>query len=196
MRLAYSLLFSLPGTPVLRYGDELGMGDNLRLKEREAARTPMQWSTEPNAGFSTAKATVRPVVESGPFAFPLVNAADQRGDPESMLNWTERMIRMRKECPELGWGDFTVVDTGLRGVLGLLTTWRNNAILTLHNFSGDSVTARFSLGSSRARHLVNLFSRETLEADSRGAHTVTLEPHGYRWYRVGGLDYILQRRLD
>jgi len=196
MALAYSLLFSLPGTPVLRYGDELGMGDDLRLKERTAARTPMQWSDEPNAGFSNAEAPAVPVIDEGPFAYPLVNAAAQRGDPESMLNWTERMIRMRKECPELGWGDFEVIDTGNRGVLGLCTSWRNNSVLTLHNFSGDSTTVRFTLGTARGRHLVNLFSSERTEADHRGQHEVTLEPHAYRWFRVGGLDYILHRRLS
>ncbi len=196
MALAYSLLFSLPGTPVLRYGDELGMGDDLRLKERAAARTPMQWSDLPNAGFSTAEAPAAPVIAEGPFAYPLVNAAVQRGDPDSMLNWTERMIRMRKECPELGWGDFEVIDTGNRGVLGLCTSWRNNSVLTLHNFSGDSTTVRFTLGTARGRHLVNLFSSERSEADRRGQHEVTLEPHAYRWFRVGGLDYILHRRLS
>ena len=196
MALAYSLLFSLPGTPVLRYGDELGMGDDLRLKERTAARTPMQWSDEPNAGFSTGEALAVPVIDEGPFAYPLVNAARQRGDTDSMLNWTERMIRMRKECPELGWGDFEVIDTGNRGVLALCTTWKNNSVLTLHNFSGDSITIRFTLGTERGRHLVNLFSSERIEADARGRHEVTLEPHAYRWFRVGGLDYILHRRLS
>jgi maltose alpha-D-glucosyltransferase/alpha-amylase len=195
MALAYSLLFSLPGTPVLRYGDELGMGDDLRLKERAAARTPMQWSDEPNAGFSTAEKTALPVIASGPFAYTLVNAADQRGDPESFLNWTERMIRMRKECPELGWGDFEILDTGNHGVLGICTSWKNNSVLTLHNFSGDSTTVRFALGTERGRHLVDLFSTESVDADARGRHTVTLEPHAYRWFRVGGLDHVLHRRL-
>ena len=195
MALAYSLLFALPGTPVLRYGDELGMGDDLRLKERAAARTPMQWSREPHAGFSTAEKTTVPVIAEGPFAYSLVNAADQRGDPESSLNWTERMVRMRKECPELGWGEFEVIDVGNHGVLALCTTWRNNSVLTLHNFSGDSTTIHFALGTERGHRLVNLFSSEHLEADARGKHTITLEPHAYRWFRVGGLDYILHRRL-
>lgn len=195
MALAYSLLFSLPGTPVLRYGDELGMGDDLRLKERAAARTPMQWSDEPNAGFSTAEKTTLPVIASGPFTYTLVNAADQRGDPGSFLNWTERMIRMRKECPEFGWGEFEILETGNHGVLGICTSWKNNSVLTLHNFSGDSTTVRFALGTERGRHLVNLFSTESVDADSRGRHTVTLEPHAYRWFRVGGLDHVLHRRL-
>jgi maltose alpha-D-glucosyltransferase / alpha-amylase len=81
-------------------------------------------------------------------------------------------------------------------VLGLCSSWRNNSILTLHNFSGDSTVVRFTLGTARGRHLVNLFSSERIEADHRGRHEVTLEPHAYRWFRVGGLDYILHRRLS
>ena len=87
IELAYSLLFTLPGTPVIRYGDELGMGDNLRLKERNCARTPMQWSTEPHAGFTRGDRPVVPVIEDGPYGFHKINAADQRRDPQSLLNW-------------------------------------------------------------------------------------------------------------
>src|SRR6201994_2788523 len=87
IELAYSLMFTLPGTPVIRYGDELGMGDNLSLKERECARTPMQWSTEPNAGFTKSAKPISPVIDQGPFGYEHVNAAHQRRDPNSMLNW-------------------------------------------------------------------------------------------------------------
>src|SRR5439155_17759081 len=127
------MMFTLPGTPVIRYGDELGMGDNLRLKERNCARTPMQWSTEPNAGFTRSDHPVLPVIDDGPYGFHKVNAADQRRDPESMLNWTERIIRMRKEVPEIGWGDFTVLNVRDPAVLALRYDWRNNSVLFLHN---------------------------------------------------------------
>jgi maltose alpha-D-glucosyltransferase / alpha-amylase len=99
IELAYSLMFTLPGTPVLRYGDELGMGDDLALPERQCARTPMQWSTEPHAGFTKSERPVSPVISAGPFGYEHVNAARQRRDPNSMLNWTERIIRMRKQVP-------------------------------------------------------------------------------------------------
>ena len=88
LELAYSLMFTLPGSPVLRYGDELGMGDNLDLKERQCARTPMQWSTEPHAGFTKSDTPLLPVISGGPFGYEHVNAAQQRRDPNSMLNWT------------------------------------------------------------------------------------------------------------
>jgi maltose alpha-D-glucosyltransferase / alpha-amylase len=117
IELAYSLMFTLPGTPVLRYGDELAMGDNLELPERTAARTPMQWSTEPHAGFSKSNRPVVPVIDNGPYGYQHVNAAAQRRDPNAMLNRTERIIRMRKEVPEVGWGDLAVIETRQHGVL-------------------------------------------------------------------------------
>jgi maltose alpha-D-glucosyltransferase/alpha-amylase len=99
IELAYSLMLTLPGTPVLRYGDEIGMGDDLRLPERNCARTPMQWSTEPEAGFTKAAKPVLPVISDGAYGYQHVNVAAQRYDPNSLLNWMERMIRMRKEIP-------------------------------------------------------------------------------------------------
>jgi maltose alpha-D-glucosyltransferase / alpha-amylase len=104
IELAYSLMCTLPGTPVIRYGDELAMGDNLDLPERNCARTPMQWSTERHAGFTAGDKPCIPVIDEGPYGYEHVNAAKQRRDPNSMLNWTERIIRMRKEVPEVGWG--------------------------------------------------------------------------------------------
>jgi maltose alpha-D-glucosyltransferase/alpha-amylase len=101
LELAFSLLFSLPGTPMMQYGDEIGMGDDLALDERDCARTPMQWTSERHGGFSRAARTVRPCIDDDRFGYRRVNVSEQRRDPQSLLNWTERRIRMRKECPEL-----------------------------------------------------------------------------------------------
>ena len=193
LELAYSLAFTLPGTPVLRYGDELGMGDDLALPDRECARTPMQWSTEPQAGFTRAERPVLPVIEQGPYGFHKINAADQRRDPASLLNWTERMIRMRKEVPELGWGEFQVIDTGNEGVLAIRYEWRNNAVLTVHNLRDEAAEVQLRLPGERGRHLINLLTHDHSEADGRGVHHVIMEPYGYHWYRVGGLGYLLER---
>jgi maltose alpha-D-glucosyltransferase / alpha-amylase len=196
LELAYSLMFALPGTPVVRYGDELGMGDDLSLPERACCRTPMQWSTEPNGGFTKSKKPIAPVISDGPFGYQHVNAADQRRDPNSMLNWTERIIRMRKEVPEAGCGDFTVIDVGDKAILGLRYDWRNNSVFFLHNFSNDPKEIRFSLGlkGDRGRLLINLLGAEHSTASRGGKHCVCLEAYGYRWYRVGGLDYLMRRR--
>jgi maltose alpha-D-glucosyltransferase/alpha-amylase len=195
IEVAYSLLFTLPGTPVIRYGDELGMGDNLRLKERNCARTPMQWSTEPHAGFTRSDQPILPVIEDGPYGFHKVNAAEQRRDPQSMLNWTERIIRMRKEVPEIGWGKFTLIDAGHDAVIAIRYDWRNNSVVTLHNLGSEAIEIRLRLGDARAHTLVNLLSEDHSEANRRGQHTIVLEPYGYRWYRVGGLGYLLERSV-
>ena len=193
IELAYSLLFTLPGTPVIRYGDEIGMGDDLRLEQRDSVRTPMQWSSEEHAGFTRGEKPVVPVIADGPYGFDQVNAAAQRRDPESLLNWTERIIRMRKEVPELGWGEFTVLETGNPGVLALRYDWRNNTVVTIHNFLGQAIEIELKVGGNVGRKLTNLLSEASSEADARGRHQIVLEPYGYRWYRAGGLGYLLDR---
>lgn len=195
IELAYSLMFTLPGTPVIRYGDELGMGDNLKLPERNCARTPMQWSTEPQGGFTEGGKPPLPVIHDGPYGYEHINAAKQRRDPGSMLNWTERIIRMRKEVPEIGWGDFQVITTKDPAVLIMRYDWRNNSALFVHNLDDKPREISFSVGLSgeTGRHLINLLAEDHSRADQRGRHTLLLEPYAYRWYRVGGLDYILKR---
>ena len=195
LELAYSMMLTLPGTPVFRYGDEIGMGDDLRLPERECCRTPMQWSTEPQGGFTKHAKPVSRVISGGPYGFERINVANQRRDPDSFLNWTERMIRMRREIPEISWGDFAVLRASRREVLALRYDWRNNSVVCLHNFSAVACTVKFKTesGDSAGTLLVNLLSDEHSQADSTGRHTVVLEPFGYRWYRQGGLDYLLKR---
>jgi maltose alpha-D-glucosyltransferase/alpha-amylase len=194
LELAYSLMMTLPGTPVVRYGDEIGMGDNLKLPERNCARTPMQWSTEPNAGFTKSEKPVLPVISDGPYSFQHVNVADQRRDPNSLLNWMERIIRMRKEVPEIGWGDFSFVSTGTPKVLAIQYDWRNNAVLCVHNLSGEPREVRLSVDADEEKCvLANLLSNDHSEPDASGKHRMLLEPYGYRWFRVCGLDYLLKR---
>jgi maltose alpha-D-glucosyltransferase/alpha-amylase len=195
IELAYSLMFTLPGTPVLRYGDELGMGDDLSLPERVCGRTPMQWSTEPHGGFTKSDKPVVPVISDGPYGFQHVNAAEQRREPDSLLNWIERIIRMRKEVPEIGWGQFAVLKTGDNAVLGLRYDWRNNSVLFLHNLADEPREIEFSTGlkGEVGRRLINLLGNDHSTAGRNGKHRVCLEAYGYRWYRVGGLDYLLKR---
>jgi maltose alpha-D-glucosyltransferase / alpha-amylase len=195
LELAYSLLFTLPGTPVLRYGDEIGMGDDLSLPERQCARTPMQWSNEPHGGFTKHAQPAVPVISGGPYGFEQINAAIQRRNPQSLLNWTERIIRMRKEVPEVGWGAFAVIPTRNPAVLVMRYAWRNNWVLFVHNFDAKPHEIRFAVGLNNAaeRLLVNLLAEEHSQGDEHGRHRLVIEAYGYRWYRVGGLDYLLRR---
>ena len=198
LELAYSLMFTLPGTPVVRYGDELGMGDDLKLPERNCARTPMQWSNEPHGGFTKSDKPHLPVISGGPYGYEHINAAIQRRHPDSPLNWTERIIRMRKEVPEVGWGNFTVIPVGDPAVLVMRYDWRNNSVLFVHNLDAKPREVRFSVGlkGEQAEHgklLVNLLAEEHSRAERNGKHRLVIEGYGYRWFRVGGLDYLLRR---
>ena len=197
MELAYSLLFTLPGTPVIRYGDEIGMGDDLSLPERNCARTPMQWSNEPRGGFTKSDRPFLPVISGGPYGFEHVNAATQRRHPESLLNWTERIIRMRKEVPEIGWGNFQIVSSRDSAVLIIRYDWRNNSVLFVHNFDSKPREISFSVGLSgedvESGRLLNLLSEDHSRGDREGRHRLVIEGYGYRWYRIGGLDYLLRR---
>jgi len=198
IEMAYSLMFTLPGTPVVRYGDELGMGDDLSLPERNCARTPMQWSNEPHGGFTKSDRPVMPVISGGPYGYEHINAAIQRRHSDSPLNWTERIIRMRKEVPEIGWGDFSVIPAGDDAVLVVRYDWRNNSALFVHNLDGKPREIVFAVGlpqeqEEQGRLLVNLLSEDHSRAGKDGRHRLVVEPYGYRWYRVGGLDYLLRR---
>ena len=196
LEMAYSLMITLPGTPVIRYGDEIGMGDDLSLPERNCARTPMQWSAERQGGFTLSETPILPPIADGPYGFRHINVAEQRRDPGSLLNWTERILRMRKEVPEIGWGTPTILRTGTHEVLAIRYDWRGNAALFIHNFSAVPREVRISPGAEGTHDslLVNLLADGNSAVGEDGKHCILLEPYGYRWYRVGGLDYLLRRR--
>ncbi len=195
LEMAFSLMLTLPGTPVLLYGDEIGMGDDLNLPERNCARTPMQWSSEAHGGFTSGDQPVLPAISHGPYGYEYVNVAAQRRDPQSMLNWTERMLRMRKEVPEIGWGQFVVLDVGSPELFALRYDWRGNAAVFVHNLTALPREIRFKPGAEGLHDglLINLLSGDHSAPDEAGEHCVLMEPYGYRWYRVGGLDYLLRR---
>ena len=186
LEMAYSLMLSLPGTPVIRYGDEIGMGDDLSLPERLATRTPMQWSAEPQGGFTRNPKPSNPVISRGVYGYQQVNVADQRRDANSLLNWMERMIRFRKETPEIGWGEFEILQTTRRDVLALRYTWRGGSVLTVHNFAADPIDVAFRSGSKDRPDevLINILSNDHSQTAQDGQHHVMMEPYGYRWFRV------------
>jgi maltose alpha-D-glucosyltransferase / alpha-amylase len=193
LELAFSLLYSLPGTPMMQYGDEIGMGEDLTLDERDCARTPMQWTSERHGGFSRAERTVRPCVDDDTFGYRRVNVAEQRRDPESLLNWTERRIRMRKECPELSWGDFVVLRTEAPDVLVLRYDFRGVSMVTVHNFASRRQTVAVDPKTEGANLLVDVFDDNHSRSEN-GTHRLTLGPYGHRWYRVGAADNALNRK--
>jgi maltose alpha-D-glucosyltransferase/alpha-amylase len=193
LELAFSLLFSLPGTPMMQYGDEIGIGDDLRLPERECARTPMQWTADRHGGFSRARKIVRPVINDDEYGYRKVNVAEQRRDPESLLNWTERMIRMRRECPEISWGEFSILRTNVAEVLALRYQWRGTSLVTLHNFDSRTHKVRLKVGMANDDLLLEVFNHKHSRAHQDGTHRITMNPFGWRWFRVGSADNTLNR---
>jgi trehalose synthase len=182
IRLVYSLLFSLPGTPVLFYGEEIGMGENLAIEGRLSVRTPMQWSAERNGGFSSAppEELRNPLVE-GAFGPEHVNVADQRRDAESLLNWMERLIRLRKESPELGFGTWRLLDAGDPAVLAHRCDWDGEGVVAVHNFSDEPRVARLHLDDGEQEAEPLLSDRDPKDGDTS---RVELDGYGYRWFRV------------
>jgi len=193
LELAFSLLFTLPGTPMLQYGDEIGMGDDLSLPERECARTPMQWSSDENGGFSRNPRTVRPVISDPIYGYQRVSVEAQRRDPGSLLNWMERKIRMRRECPEISWGDWEILDPGVPGVLVMRYMFDGHSLVIIHNLTSKSRVAGLDVGAAGARELTDLLASNDSHADENGRHAIQLEPYAYRWFRCGGVDGDLPR---
>jgi maltose alpha-D-glucosyltransferase/alpha-amylase len=193
LELAFSLLFSLPGTPMMQYGDEIGIGDNLRLPERECARTPMQWTSDPHGGFSRAKRIVRPAIDDREYGYKRVNVAQQRRDPESMLNWTERILRARKECPEISWGDYTILRTNVPAVLVMRYDWRDTSLVTVHNFSSGRQNVKVKIDCPRDEVLVEVFDGHHSKRQNDGMHHLPLNGYAWRWFRVGAGDNALDR---
>ena len=193
LELAYSLLFSLPGTPMMQYGDEIGMGDNLDLSERLCARTPMQWTSERHGGFTRAEKPFRPVIDDEVYGYKKVNVAEQRRDPMSLLNWTERRIRMRKECPEITWGQFQVLRTNASEVLVMRYDWRGVSLVTVHNFTDRMQRVRFDPKRPGAELMVDVFDEDHSRADASGSHEFDMPAYGHRWLRVGAADTALNR---
>lgn len=188
IRLAYSLMFTMPGTPVLKAGEEIGMGDDLSLDQRDACRTPMQWSDEANGGFSTAPTNqlIRPVIEAGQYGYPNLNVIRQRKDPDSLLNWMERAIRTRKECPEIGWGTWELLETDNEAVLALHYCWREGQVVTVHNLSSETCTVMLHLPKQDTQlRWVDVLSDQPYEPLELPNDQVPLEGYGYRWLRVG-----------
>ncbi len=184
LELAYSLQFTLPGTPMLRYGEEIGMGDNLDLPERNAIRTPMQWSDEENAGFSTAPSSelVRPLVHDRAFSPERVNVSSQHRDPGSLLSWLERVLRALRECPEVGETSCEVLDSGHPDVLAHRYAGPHGSIVFLHNLDHHRRTVR--LGDQLGAHEAAVEAFADADYGDLDLEAMKLNGWGYRWIRL------------
>ncbi|MEV0384344.1 alpha-amylase family protein [Nonomuraea sp. NPDC050643] len=180
IKMAYSLLFSLPGTPVIFYGEEIGMGENLAEEGRMAVRIPMQWSED--GGFSRAE-PVREIPE-GSFAPDRVNVADQKRDTDSLLRWFQLLIERYRECPELAWGDYTVLETGHKAVFAHRCDADGATVVVAHNLCDTAQEVELTLEGIDGYQLTDLLADGTAEVSDKGAVRLPLGPHGSRWLRA------------
>ncbi|HEY0067268.1 MAG TPA: alpha-amylase family protein [Flavisolibacter sp.] len=179
LELAYSLLFSMPGAQMIRYGDETGMGDDLSLEGRTSVRTPMQWSPSVNGGFSKApkEKLVHPVISSGEFSFEKVNVLAAQQNPRSLLNWLERLVTTRKQSPEIGCGNLFIIPCPHEEVMIHGYEWRGRKLFFLHNFSGQEFHIEKSLLAGES--LYDVFGEA-----SGGRDTIHLKAFQYHWLRT------------
>jgi maltose alpha-D-glucosyltransferase/alpha-amylase len=181
IELLHSLLLSLPGSPVLYYGDEIGMGDEYLLDDRDGVRTPMQWEPGPTGGFSSAEPEdlYLPVVSDPEHSPAALNVQDQRGDPGSLLRWLRDMILLRRQRPEMGYGSFEIIEHGNDAVLVFRRTGSATATLVLANFSAE--TQPVSLPSATGTVTGNLITGDRVPVEG----SVELAPYEARWLSLG-----------
>lgn len=187
LEMSMSLLMALPGTPMLVYGDEIGIGERLDLQGRDAVRVPMQWSKARNAGFSEAHARqlVRPVVSKGPFSYTAVNVESQSQDEHSLLNAVRGLISARRDCPEVGRGNWHQMSNPSDQMLAYQCTWRDGVVLLLHNMTGAETSRELDLKDARCLNIHRVCSKNaTIEPLGDGLYQAVLGPYGYAWYRV------------
>jgi maltose alpha-D-glucosyltransferase / alpha-amylase len=183
LEMAYSLLFSLPGSPVVRYGEEIGMGDDLSLPERFSVRTPMQWDDTKHAGFSTADKTLRPVIDKGDYGYRNINVAQQLTDTASLLHFIQQLVALRKACPEIGRGKWQIVDTTQQHVLILRYDYNGKSLLTIHNFSDSAQDVLVSKGITATTIKTFFPGNETIQRGRDGFY-IRLQPYAYKWMKL------------
>ncbi len=188
IRMAFSLMFSMPGSPMIVYGDEIGMGDDLSSKGRDAVRTPMQWSSERNAGFSDTRQPKYAPISGGRFGYKQVNVARQAEDPDSLLSWIKQLIQVRMEFHEIGWGTVWVVPTDHPAVLVTRCEWQGAHSMTIHNLSGQTAHCTANLVHQRHGGFNPRFGNAQLHLRDEDTLEITLEPYGYQWIHEGVKD--------
>jgi len=186
IELMNGLLFSLPGTPVIYYGDEIGMGDNIYLGDRNGVRTPMQWSSDRNAGFSTAnrQRLYLPVIVDAEYHYEAVNVEAQQNNPHSLLWWMKRLIALRKQYRAFGRGSFEFITPENRKILAYVRRYEHETLLVVANLSRFVQYAELDLSPYRGLVPVELFGRVEFPPIGDAPYLLTLGPHSFYWFSL------------
>jgi maltose alpha-D-glucosyltransferase/alpha-amylase len=180
------LLLTLPGSPIVYYGDEIGMGDNIYLGDRNGVRTPMQWSRDRNAGFSTADESqlYLPVITDPVYSYQAVNVEAQLKQPSSLLSTMKRLITVRKGCPAFGRGSIQFLRPVNQSVLAFLREYEDELILVVANLSGRSQPVTLDLGRHRGAVPFELLGETRFPVIGSEPYFLSLGPHGFYWFRL------------
>jgi maltose alpha-D-glucosyltransferase/alpha-amylase len=186
IELLNALLFSMPGTPVLYYGDEIGMGDNFYLGDRNGVRTPMQWSSDRNAGFSTANSQrlFLPIIIDPEYHYESVNVEAQRNNPHSLLNWMKRLIALRRRTRALSRGSIEFLHPSNRKVLAFIREWDGERILVVANLSRFVEYVELDLAKFKGMVAVEMFARSPFPPIGDLPYLLTLGPHSFYWFSI------------
>lgn len=186
VELMTSLLLSMPGTPVLYYGDEIGMGDNIHLGDRDGVRTPMQWSQDRNGGFSRAdpEQLTLPVLLGPLYGYEAVNVEAQQRDPHSLLNWTRRMLAKRQQTQVFGRGTLRFLYPGNRKILAYLREYEGEALMCVANLSNASQPVELDLSEMSGRVPVELLGGTPFPTIGELPYLLTLPPYGFYWFEL------------
>ncbi len=189
--LFHALLFSLPGSPVMYYGDEIGMGDNIYLGDRDGVRTPMQWSSDRNAGFSRADFAqlYAPIVMDPVYGFTVVNVEAQQRDVNSRLHWVKQMVAIRKQHPVFGMGDFVSLEGSNPKVLAFLRTSESETVLVVANLAGTAQPVEVNLPAYVGHQPIELLGGTPFPAIGELPYLLTLVPYAFYWFSLGAPEH-------
>ncbi len=186
IELMNGLLMSMPGTPVIYYGDEIGMGDNLFLKDRDGVRTPMQWSPDRNGGFSVADQVrlYAPVVTDPTYGYSAVNVESQERNPTSLLHWMRRTIAVRKAAKSFGRGTLTLLYPANRRVLAYLREHEDETVLVVANLAHTAQAVQLDLAQFAGRTPFEMLGSTAFPPITTTPYTITLAPYGFFWFSL------------
>jgi maltose alpha-D-glucosyltransferase/alpha-amylase len=186
MELFTALLLSLPGSPVLYYGDEIGMGDNIYLGDRDGVRTPMQWTPDRNAGFSTTdpQRLYLPTIMDPIYGYQVINVEAQMRNSTSLLQWTRRMIDVRKRHPTFGMGSYEEHAGSNPSVLAFVRTFGDDVVLCVNNLSRFAQPVELDLRTFEGRVPVELLGGVRFPRVGELPYLLTLPGHGFYWFQL------------
>ena len=186
IELMYSMLMSLPGTPIIYYGDEIGMGDNIQLGDRNGVRTPMQWSGERNGGFSEAdpESLYSPPIHSPVYGFQAVNVFAQRGLDHSLLSWMKEIIRVRQSTCVFGSGSIEFLNPVNYRVLAYVRKLGPETVLVVNNLSSAAQAVELDLRPYKGKNLIEMVGKNTFPSIGDLPYLLTVGPYQFYWFRL------------